>query len=578
MEIRRLSDLFWKVSPNTFFLSIVLGVGTGLCYSLMIPFLMYSLSTKVDDDIAPGVSFSYFFSPTGGLALAFLTACFLIILMKGLSTSMSMYVSNRSSVEHRLYLYRRIQKMNLADLERIGQARLVNLLKIDIPAITAAAILLPQMWISMVTVVGVLGYLVYMNAKVFVVVACCLFVAVISYQMPLIFASRFLKRAREAHDEVQQGINGMIYGAKELALNRLKSDEFYRSALLKPEQAALGDSLKGATVFVFAQCYGEILSFLVVSLVVFHLRYAYSMNAGELLGLTMALLYLAGPVGVILNTASGIGQGRISLKKIQAFYRELAADTAPFDSGASQAVDVMAVDVMAVRNLGYTYQAEGENFSLRDVNLQFERAQISFIVGGNGSGKSTLGKCLSLHYIPTSGGLYFDDNEINDCNRAAARQNVSAVFSDYYLFKKLYSEAGPAARAEAVKYLNYLELDKKVSLSEDEFNTILLSDGQRKRLALLVLLMENRDICIFDEWAADQDPRFKEIFYSVILRDLKLKNKIVIVISHDDRYFDFADQIISMEGGEISKISFRDGGFSAHAGSWHRAPQVRQLV
>ena len=101
------------------------------------------------------------------------------------------------------------------------------------------------------------------------------------------------------------------------------------------------------------------------------------------------------------------------------------------------------------------------------------------------------------------------------------------------------------------RLLKQLKLDHKVTVVNGVFSTLALSDGQRKRLALLVALMEDRDIYLFDEWAADQDPLFKEIFYRTILPELKTKGKVVAVISHDDRYFDVADRILTMEQGRL---------------------------
>jgi len=63
--------------------------------------------------------------------------------------------------------------------------------------------------------------------------------------------------------------------------------------------------------------------------------------------------------------------------------------------------------------------------------------------------------------------------------------------------------------------------------------------------------MENRAIYVFDEWASDQDPVFKEIFYTQLLPKLRHQGKTVFVISHDDRYFDHADRIIKLDYGKV---------------------------
>ena len=547
MELKRLGDLLWKQFPNLYFLSIVLSVVTGLCYALLVPFVMYSIGTNVEEEVAQADRiFSYFDSPTASLAGLFLASCLFILVMKSISTTLSMYVTNRAAVDHRLWLYRRIQNTRLADLEKIGQARLVNVLNIDIPRVTDAATSLPQMWISIVTVVGVLGYLTHLNARVFGFVIASLVLAVISYQLPLLFASKFFRQSRDSYDRVQQGVSGLIYGTKELKLNRKKAEAYYKYDLLEPEARSLTDNLKGNSVIIFTETYGGILSFLIIGIVVYHYRYVFALTPSELLGLSMALLYLAGPLSLIMIVAGNLRHGQVSLRKLQSFYAELGeevvAESAPVPAGWHE---------ISVHGLDYHYGGEAGGFAVRDVNLQFARGEISFIIGGNGSGKSTLGKCLSFHYLPVAGHIQLGDTAIDDGNIESARQFVSAIFPDYYLFKKLYTECDDATREAVGGYLKYLELDHKVSVIGDEFSTTDLSEGQRKRLALVAMLMEDRPVCIFDEWAADQDPAFKEVFYSVILQDLKARNKVVIVISHDDRYFDYADQIITMESGRV---------------------------
>lgn len=550
MELKRISELFWTVSPNIFFLSIILGVFTGISYAFLIPFILYAVSTRVDDRSAfLQIDYSYFSSPTAELASAFLWTCVLIVLIKAISLITSTYVANKAAVAHRLYMYQRIQHLTLADMERLGQARLLNVLNIDIPSIAGAAALLPQMWINVVTVVGILGYLVYVNAKIFVFVFACLVLAVLTYQLPLLFATGLFRRSRDIYDQVQQGVDGLIHGAKELKLNREKAEEFHRRELSEPEARALRDTTRARGVMIFLQSYGEIISFLIISVVVFHLRYLFAIDSRELMGLAMALLYLSGPVGGILSAMSGIRQGKVSLKKLASFYAQLAP--------ASLAVSDQPIDPgwrrIRVRNLSYSYTGDLEQAALRCVDLEFTRGQISFIVGGNGSGKSTLGKCLSLLYIPSAGTILFDDTPVTSANIAACREQVSAIFPDHYLFKKLYFHPDARTRAAIPGYLKYLELEHKVEIVDDAFSTTELSHGQRKRLALLVMLLEDRDVCLFDEWAADQDPHYKDIFYSVVLRDLRERGKVVIVISHDDRYFHLADQLIFLEDGVVRR-------------------------
>jgi putative ATP-binding cassette transporter len=96
-----------------------------------------------------------------------------------------------------------------------------------------------------------------------------------------------------------------------------------------------------------------------------------------------------------------------------------------------------------------------------------------------------------------------------------------------------------------------LQLNHVVTIQDGVLSTTQLSQGQRKRLALLTASLEDRPIYIFDEWAADQDPEFKDFFYREFLSDLKVKGKLVLIICHDDHYFDVADRMIKLESGKI---------------------------
>ena len=61
----------------------------------------------------------------------------------------------------------------------------------------------------------------------------------------------------------------------------------------------------------------------------------------------------------------------------------------------------------------------------------------------------------------------------------------------------------------------------------------------------------------FDEWAADQDPEFRRYFYDVLLPGLKAEGRTLIVVTHDDRYFHVADQVVFMEEGRVVRVEER---------------------
>jgi putative ATP-binding cassette transporter len=174
-----------------------------------------------------------------------------------------------------------------------------------------------------------------------------------------------------------------------------------------------------------------------------------------------------------------------------------------------------------------------------------------FVIGGNGSGKSTLVKVLAGLYQPEQGDVKLAGTMITDQNREWYREHFSVIFSDFYLFKKLLGQSDSQVQRLAPQYLRLLHLDQKVTVRDRAFSTLDLSQGQRKRLALVTSYLEDRQIYVFDEWAADQDPQYKEVFYKTLLPDLRARGKTVIVITHDDRYFHLGNQVIKLDDGKV---------------------------
>jgi putative pyoverdin transport system ATP-binding/permease protein len=190
-------------------------------------------------------------------------------------------------------------------------------------------------------------------------------------------------------------------------------------------------------------------------------------------------------------------------------------------------------------------------FTLGPISLDLNPGELVFIIGGNGSGKSTLVKVLAGLYQPLQGEVRLSGTAITDNNREWYREHFSVIFPDFHLFKKLLGQSDSQVKTLAPEYLCLLHLDQKVTVHDRAFSTLDLSQGQRKRLALVTAYLEDRSIYVFDEWAADQDPQYKEIFYKILLPDLRARGKSVIVITHDHRYFHLGNQVIKLEDGKV---------------------------
>jgi putative ATP-binding cassette transporter len=256
------------------------------------------------------------------------------------------------------------------------------------------------------------------------------------------------------------------------------------------------------------------------------------------------------PMENIVNDLPVLSRASIALQKIESLGLFLASRAEvsavpPPPNSSWQELELKAVT--------YPYKGEQEdrNFILGPINLTLHPGEIVFIVGGNGSGKSTLAKLITGLYIPDVGEIWLNGTLVSEQNREWYRQHFSVVFSDFYLFESLLGLENTNLDTQAQKYLTQLQLDHKVKVENGKLSTTALSQGQRKRLALLTAYLENRPIYLFDEWAADQDPSFKEIFYTQFLSQLKNEGKTVLVISHDDHYFYLADRLVKLDYGKV---------------------------
>jgi putative pyoverdin transport system ATP-binding/permease protein len=220
------------------------------------------------------------------------------------------------------------------------------------------------------------------------------------------------------------------------------------------------------------------------------------------------------------------------------------------------------VETLELSHINHTYRGDEQSFHLGPIDLKVAGGQLVFIIGGNGSGKSTLAKLLTGLYIPELGEIKLNDQTITNENREWYRQHFAVVFADFFLFDKLLGLGQDATKldTEAQRYLQLLQIEHKVQVKDGVLSTTNLSQGQRKRLALLTAYLEDRPIYLFDEWAADQDPLFRDIFYQQLLPQLKERGKLIFAISHDDRYFAVADRLIKLDYGQVEYDKIQSSG------------------
>jgi putative ATP-binding cassette transporter len=256
----------------------------------------------------------------------------------------------------------------------------------------------------------------------------------------------------------------------------------------------------------------------------------------------------------LLDLLPIIARGRVSLRKVE----ELGFSLAPAATDLADGPPAAPFRQIELAGVIHSYMSERDEkeFTLGPIDLTFKPGELFFLVGGNGSGKTTLAKVLAGLYTPTKGEIRIDGQRVDAGNLDWYRQHFSAVFSDFHLFEALLGLRPIEGNFDRTvkSYLTRLQLEHKVQVTNGVLSTTSLSQGQRKRLALLAAYLEDRPAYVFDEWAADQDPEFRELFYRSLLPELKARGKAVLVISHDDRYFDLADRLVKLDYGKVVAV------------------------
>lgn len=438
----------------------------------------------------------------------------------------------------------------LRHLEELGASRLLVTLTEDIQAISGAVFSVPTLCINMAIIFASLTYLGWLSIWVLLGTVIFLVVAISLVQLLINQAVRFFDRAREENDVLMKHFQAITDGIKELKLHSQRREDFLAADLQATASNLREYRIGSQRAIALSSGLGDLLFFLLLGLLVYGLPQIGKFSAELLSGYVITMSYLMRPIGNLLAILPNLSQAGVALRKIDTLGLSLASRAETQSRITHHQSEFNQIEI---RQATHSYQLAGADttFTLGPIDLKLQPGELVFIVGGNGSGKSTLAKLLTGLYIPDHGEIKLDGNIIDDRNREVYRQLFSTVFADFYLFDRFIGLRLADVDAQAKTYLEQLQLTHKVSVQDGKLSTTSLSQGQRKRLALLTAYLEDRPIYLFDEWAADQDPFFREIFYQQLLPELKQRGKLVLVISHDDRYFHLADRVLKLDYGKI---------------------------
>ena len=520
---------------------VVISVALGMAGGLAITLLLATINNALHS--ATGM--------TQGVVLTFAALCVLALISSIVSDIGTNYVGQRIIAALRKDLGEKVLSAPITQIERYRSHRLIPVLTHDVDTISDFSFAFTPLAIATTVTLGCLGYLAYLSVPMFLMMVVAI---IIGTSVQLVAGGKGIKgfdEARDHEDELQRYYNAIASGAKELRIHRPRRFRMNTQRIQKTADRISDIQVRSVNIYILAKSFGSMLFFVVIGLALAMQAYYPNPDPAVITGFVLVLLYMKGPLEHVVGYLPIVGKAKIAFARISELSERFSSPEPHLlmdDSEAPQAV----VHSLELREVRYSPPpVEGsEPFHLGPINLNIKQGDIVFIVGENGCGKTTLIKLLLGLYTPQQGMVLLNGKAVDAPGLDDYRQLFTTIFADYFLFDELVQREG-ALPDDAAQYLERLEIAHKVSVRDGAFTTTDLSTGQRKRLALVNAWLEERPVLVFDEWAADQDPAFRRIFYTELLPDLKRLGKTIIVISHDDRYFDIADQLVRMKAGRV---------------------------
>ncbi|AMZ71082.1 MULTISPECIES: cyclic peptide export ABC transporter [Pseudomonas] len=458
-------------------------------------------------------------------------------------------IGHRLVYQLRLRLVGKVLGTALERIERLGSPRIYNALTKDVTTVATAFKQLPISLYNGLLLLAGLAYMAWLSMPFFFLT---LGVIALGVGLDVLLGRKvktLMQAVRQQDDQLTEQFEAAIQGRCELGLSRERRHLLYERKLEPIARASLEASVRADTLWAVNLNWTTLLVFVLIGTLFFLGQGLGLLSQQVVVGYVLAIMFLRTPISMILDAIPAVIRGHVALQAIDAL---ALGETVQFKTPAQAA---QPFGELRLSNVHYRYPGQSDEFAfeLGPIDLSIRRGELIFIVGGNGSGKSTLAKLLTGLYVPTSGQVSLNGVVLDTHTGEWHREHFAAIFADFYLFADVLGEAGnhEGLEARVDHYLDRLGLAHKVEFAAGRLSTTALSQGQRKRLALLLLMMEGREVFLLDEWAADQDPVFRHVFYNELLPELKAAGKTVIAITHDDRYFDVADRVYRLDYGHL---------------------------
>ena len=540
MQIQFKSDLvqfFTRESPRELKQLIWLSFFVGVTNTLLI-----ALINKCAMDVTDGKSVMWQF-----FLFCFLLFSFLLITNRANKEN----IHNSQELIHRykMRIMHDILRSDLSRLDQIGRGEILQILARDAQQVSQSVAVLVNLSQSAATLICLTLYMATISmVAFFLTLGSSILIFVLGARQLLSVAGKYVE-VMDKDIAANALFEDFLNGYKEIKMNSRRALDMTRDIVqMSKESNTVRQSLLITSTNFFN--YLQVMMYLIVGTMIFIVpvfSVGFSQHVTET---TTTALFLAASLTGMIQGIPVLSLSNVSAKILRELEARLSFGIDPH-AAKKQEQDFGSVQKITLEHVKYHHPTSHsvKPFMLGPVSYEFEKGKVYYIRGNNGSGKTTLMRLLTGLYAPSAGEILVNGIVANQPVGKSYRDMFAVVFSDFYLFKKMYG-LSDYSQDDIDELLRLFRMQGKLSIAHGNFSDLSFSTGQRKRIALLVAILEKRPFIILDEWAADQDPEFRQEFYEHIIPMFREMGKGVIAITHDDQYYDTADHVLFMADGK----------------------------
>jgi len=507
----------------------------------------------------------------------------LLFLVRGVATFAGSYTSNwvgnKVVMDLRNEMFRKLLHLPNHYYADHPTGTLISKLTFDVTQVTTAATSVITVAVKdSLTIVGLLGWMFYLNWKltlIGLVIAPPIVYIVRVVSLRLREMSRETQRAMgELNQVVEEAIEGQkvvkIFGGQDYEAQRFhETNNWVRRYTMKQVSAAAANvpivqllaavAIAGIIYLVTAQSATD------------------KTTVGSFVSFIAAMLMLTAPLKRLTGVNEYLQRGLAAAESVF----ELLDQQAEKDQGKVELQ--RAKGEIRFEGLSFSY-GDPARLALRDINLTIQPDETVALVGASGSGKTTLANLVPRFYHPTRGRILLDGHDLEELRLASLRANIALVSQDVVLFNDTVvaniaygamskvSETEIIAAGEAAHAMEFIrELPQGLNTLVGE-NGVKLSGGERQRLAIARAMLKNAPVLILDEATSALDTESERHVQAAL--DTLMQGRTTLVIAHRLSTIEHADRIVVLADGGIAEIGTHQA-LLARSGVYARLYQMQ---